>query len=175
MKSILINDTEIISLTDNISLNRISDFSENEREQITDVLVLIDYKTKLKNIIPVPEEQNVYTMMSPCPVRSDLVVKIWDINYKNNKQEKVIKIDIIALHFDQNGVRVPQYDNISYVMADMSEERRVEIIEGVYEYSYILASTMLENNTPMSQLIAMTIQIADADGTLNKRLYNLEA
>ena len=112
-------------------------------------------------------------MSKPCPVNSDLTVKIYDRNYKNDKELKVIQIDIIAIHFDSQGNRVPLYDSKDVVIADMSEERRVEITEGVYEYSYVLANAIIENGEPIKTLIAKAIQVADADGSLNQRLYEL--
>ena len=112
-------------------------------------------------------------MTQPCPVDSNLTCHVYDTSYSNDKDNKVIKIDVLAVHYDQNNVRVPEWDTFSYVLADMSEENRVEVAPGVFEYSYTLADTMLQNNTPLPTLIQTAIHIADVDGTLNKRLYDI--
>lgn len=123
------------------------------------------------DLIPIPDEECIYTMIKPCPVNGDLEVRVWERGWYNDKDKKIINIDIIALHFDSQGNRVPLYDSRDVVIADMSEERRVEITEGVYEYSYVLGNAIIENGEPVKTLIAKAIQIADVDGTLNKRLY----
>lgn len=174
MKSILLNPNEVHYVGENADVIPMSAFTEIELGQINSFIKMIEDKAKSRRpMIPIPEGTSVYTMIKPCHVRGDLDVKIYNLNYSNDKDKKVIKIDIVAIHFDANGERVPIYDGYSYVIADMSEERKVEVSEGVYEYSYTLANTFLENAMPINQLIATAIQIADADGSLNKRLYNL--
>ena len=155
-------------------LINISELSERQKIQLNGYIELCnEISVDSNDIIPIPEDESVYIMQKPCPVNSDLTVKIYDRNYKNDKELKVIQIDIIAIHFDSQGNRVPLYDRKDVVIADMSEERRVEITEGVYEYSYVLANAIIENGEPVKTLIAKAIQIADADGSLNQRLYGL--
>jgi hypothetical protein len=126
-------------------------------------------------VIPIPSYTNepIYTMTKPCPADSGLTCNIYDTSYSNDKDNKVIKIDVLAIHYDSDGHRVPKLDTYSYVLADMSDENRVEVTPGVFEYSYTLADTMLANGTGLPDLIQMAIHIGDVDGTLNKRLYNL--
>ena len=76
-------------------------------------------------MIKIPDYNSVYTMIKPCPVNGDLDVKIWAIDFVNNKVDQVITINILALHFDSDGNRVPLYDTKSHVIADMSEERSI--------------------------------------------------
>lgn len=123
--------------------------------------------------IPTGSGEPVYTMIKPCPVNSDLTVNIYDTNYSNDKRQKIIKIDVRAIHLNSLGERVPEWDCDTYVLADMSEENRIEVAEGVYEYSYVLADTFLQQGMSIPQLIAMASQIADVDGSLNKRIYNI--
>lgn len=172
--SILINENEVHYVGGTSDVINMSDFTESELQKINEYVEIVINKTKTRRpLIPIPEQTSVYTMIKPCPVRGDLDVKIYDKNYKNDKKAKVITIDIVAIHFDANGERVPMYDGYSYVIADMSEERKVEVAPDVYEYSYTLANTFLENAMPINQFIAMACQIADTDGSLNKRIYNL--
>ncbi len=187
---------------------------------------LIDYndlQTSDKNIVdnynelfdrlrrqskPILEEPSalgepIYIMNKPCPVNSDLTVKIYDTDYRNDKPNQTITINVRAIHYDSNNVRVPEWDCDDSVIADMSVERQIDVTpEGqvavktistgvvrlendgyvlitdeeftrIYEPSYILANTMLQNNTPLPSLIQTAIHIADVDGTLNKRLYGI--
>ena len=136
------------------------------------ILLLNEICMDNMELIPIPEEDPVYIMTKPCPVNGDLEVRVWETSYINDKEKKVIHIDIIALHFTSSGNRVPVYDCKSYVIADMSEEKKVEVTEGVWEYSYVLANTILDNGESVKTLLAKAVQIADLDGSLNQRLYN---
>lgn len=148
------------------------ELTSNQKIAFSNFLLLCnEISTESQELIPIPDEPSLYTMIKPCPINGDLDVLIWETSYVNDKVNKVMNISIVALHFDSDGNRVPIYDCKSYVIADMSEERKVEVSEGVYEYSYTLANTMLDNGEPVKTLLAKAIQIADADGSLNQRLY----
>lgn len=126
-----------------------------------------------KQVLGIPSTTPAYIMDKPCPVDSGLTCNIYDMGYSNDRINQIIKIDVLAVHFDSNGNRVPEWDTYSYVLADMSDENKVEVSDGVYEHSYTLADTMLSNGTSVPSLIQTAIHIADVDGTLNKRLYGL--
>ena len=65
------------------------------------------------------------------------------------------------------------FKNPVFVFADMNEERKVQVDENTSFYSYDLAISMIENGDSVSSLVTKAIQLADLDGSLNKRLYEL--
>lgn len=166
----------VVNATDGkyLMIKEIKDLSTSLQAEITAFAEKIDaVRRQSKPIIDIPDTQLVYTMIKPCPVRGDLTVRLHYLWYNNDPIKKEIRIDLLAVHYDENNERVPEYDDKSYVIADMSEEGKIEVSEGVYEYSYTLANTFLENAMPINDLITMACQIADADGSLNKRIYNI--
>ena len=102
---------------------------------------------------------------------------MYDKNYSNDKTNKVVRIDVRIIHYNQNGERVPQWDADTYIICDMSEDRKVTIPESnpvEYEYSYVLANTMLQNGMTINQLISMAIQLAEfeTNSLFLERIYN---
>ena len=47
------------------------------------------------------------------------------------------------------------------------------MIEIIKVYEYPLANSFLDQGMPTRDLIAIVCRLADVDGSLNKRLYNL--
>lgn len=94
----------------------------------------------------------------------NITAKVYDLNYYNDKNNQVIRIDVRVIHYDENGNRVPEWDADTYIIADMTDERKI-IIPGsdpeVSEYSYELAETFLQNGMSINQLISMAIQLAE--------------
>ena len=151
-----------------------AEMNESEQKVYTDFLLLVDKKcAEVMEQIEIPSEECVYVMIKPCPVNENLTVKIYERGINTDKEQKVIVFKLLALHFDSNNERVPMYDTTTYVITDMSEERKVEIVPSVFEYSYDLASSMIENGESVKFLVSKAIEIADLDGSLNKRLYEL--
>ncbi len=151
-----------------------AEMDESEQKIYTDFLLLVDKKcAEVMEQIEIPSDECDYVMTKPCPVDENLTVKIYERGVKTDKDKKEITFTILALHFDSNNERVPMYDTTTYVIADMSEERKVEIVPSVFEYSYDLASSMIENGESVKFLVSKAIEIADLDSSLNKRLYEL--
>ena len=151
-----------------------AEMNESEQKIYNDFLLLVDKKcSEVMEQIEIPSEECDYVMIKPCPVDENLTVKIYERGVKTDKDKKEITFTILALHFDSEGNRVPQWDGYSYVMADMSEDRKVQVDENTSFYSYDLAISMIENGDSVSSLVTKAIQLADLDGSLNKRLYEL--
>ena len=203
-------DTNILIHTfgEDGSFNLISynDLQPSDQVIINNYNELFDrLRRQSKPVLEEPSElgEPIYVMMTPCPVNPDLIVKVYDTDYRNDKNAQIITITIRAIHYSSAGIRVPEWDCDDFVIADMSEEKQVDVtpdgqvavetvltgvvrlevsgyvlIDGeiftrIYEPSYTLANTMLQNNVPLPSLIQTAIHIADIDGTLGKRLYGI--
>lgn len=148
----------------------VSQYTQLSPEEIAVINAYVGLCDKLRRQSrPMLEEPSavgepVYTLQSPCPADNTLIAKVYDINYSNDKKNKVIQIDVRVIHYNQSGVRVPEWDADTYIICDMTEHRKVEVpysnpVE--YEYSYVLAETFLQNGMSINQLMASAIQLAE--------------
>ena len=161
------------------NINLYTQLNSAELLVINNFIELCDkYRRLSKPILeePLSVGEPVYILQTPCPIDNSLIPKVYDINYSNDKTNKVIQIDVRIIHYNQSGKRVPEWDCDTYIICDMTEDRKVSIpysnpIE--YEYSYVLADTMLQNGMSINELISMAIQIAEFEPNSDflKRIY----
>lgn len=139
----------------------------------TNIATFISWCEQQKPAIALPTDagQPVFTVPEKCPLDSSLTPKVYYMDFQ--KTDVSFRMDILVAHFDSNGNRVSRYDSLDTIIADMSEERRVEISEGIYEYSFVLANSFIAQGMSIPQLISMSSQIWYSDGSW-KRIYPIQ-
>jgi len=162
------------------NINLYTQLNSNELLIVNNFINLCDdYRIKSRNILeePLAVVEPVYILQTTCPVDNTLTAKVYDINYSNDKKNNVIRIDVRVIHYNQSNERVPKWDADTYIICDMTEDRKVSIpysdpIE--YEYSYILAETFLQNGVSINKLISTAINLAEFEPNsfFLQRIYN---
>ena len=180
----IISDVTIgqIHIFDDLTSNKIiyDDLTDENKLIISKYNELCDKKFReSKPLIEEPSDvdEPIYILQTPCPKDNSLIAKVYDINYSNDKINKIIRIDVRIIHYNQNSERVPIWDTDTYIICDMTEDRMVMIPEsgspGIKEYSYVLAETLLHNGMSIKQLISSAIQLAEIETNSEflKRIY----
>ena len=120
------------------------------------------------NMLEIPVNPMVdYVMVSDCPVDKTLKRHIyWD--GEDHVVGDHFTINLIVLHFNQDGTRNRQYDCKTWTRADKGDLMDDPLNEGqqVDEYDFFVA---MVNTTIMPQMVQLGIY--SAEDVLNKRIY----
>ena len=176
------------------------DYASLTADETIKLNAFLDVCEAKKPIIPLPTDpgQPVFTIPETCPLDSTLTPKVYYMAFEKNSNS--FKMDILVTHFKENGDRITKYDVIDSILADMSEERKVDVtpagfiavedalgvvrlepdtyillpeekLTKITEYSFVLANSMIGQGMSIPQLIGMSAQIWYADGDW-LRIYN---
>jgi len=176
------------------------DYASLTVDETAKLNAFLDVCETKKPIIPLPTDpgQPVFSVPETCPLDSTLNPRVYYVAFEKNSNS--FKMDILVTHFKANGDRVTKYDAIDTILADMSEERKVDVtpagfiavedalgvvrlepdtyillpeekLTKITEYSFVLANSMIGQGMSIPQLIGMSAQVWYADGSW-LRIYN---